>query len=289
MRAFEAAGRLSSIRKAAGELHVTPAAVSRQVKVLESYLGVRLFARGHRAVTLTPIGEQYLVDIAAHFAGIRRATEKVIEARGHKVLKIRAYTTFAMRWLIPRLSSFHAKHREVDVRLTTSLDWVDFDREDIDAAIRLGAGNWPGVQADRLVRNQLVPVCSPALIRQGNRLNMPDSLAKETLLHSLARPDDWASWLKAAGATAVDPYSGLKYESSVLAYQAAIEGHGVAIAQMVLVEEDLAAGRLIAPFEFCLDMGAYTYYLVFPLRKSKSPELTLFRDWLQLQTAGIQE
>ena len=287
IRSFEAAGRLASIRQAASELHVTPAAVSRQVKALENYLGVRLFSRGHRAITLTPVGQQYLSEIAVYFAGIRRATGKVAEARGRKVLKIRAYTTFAMRWLIPRLSSFHATHPDVDVRLTTSLDWIDFNREDIDAAIRLGDGNWRGVHAHRLVRNQLVPVCSPALLKDGHGLDSPRSLTKETLLHSLARADDWANWLKAVGATEVDAYGGLEYESSVLAYQAAIEGHGIAIAQRVLVEEDLAAGRLVAPFDFCLDMGSNTYYLVFPTRKSESPELTFFRDWLQSQTRDI--
>src|SRR5690606_33630468 len=149
MRAFEAAGRLGSIRRAADELHVTPAAVSRQVKALEDYLGVKLFSRGHRAITLTPVGKRYLAEISAHLAAIPQATAKRIASRRRKVLNILAYTTFARRWLIPRLSSFHASHPEVEVRLTTSLDWVDFDREDVDAAIRLGSGTWPGVHADR--------------------------------------------------------------------------------------------------------------------------------------------
>src|SRR5688572_21882573 len=139
-----------------------------------------------------------------------------------------------MRWLIPRLSSFHAAHPNIHVQLTTSLEWVDFDREDIDAAIRLGTGTWPGVHAHRLVRNELLPVCSPAFAARHNGLHKPHHIARETLLHSLARPDDWANWLNAAGVSGADQYAGLKYESSVLAYQAAIEGHGIAIAQKFL-------------------------------------------------------
>ena len=284
MRAFEAAGRLSSIRRAAAELHVTPAAISRQVKVLEAYLGIQLFSRGNRAVTLTPAGQQYLSEISTHVAAIRRATGKLIEARGRRVLHIRAYTTFAMRWLIPRLSSFHSSHPEVEVSLTTSLDWVDFDREHVDAAMRLGTGDWAGVHADRLVANELVPVCSPALVASAAMPLKPDYLRKQVLLHSLARPDDWANWLHAAKVIDLDCYSGLKYESSVLAYQAAIEGHGFAIAQRVLVDSDLQSDRLVAPFDLTLDMGRNTYYLVFPTSRLPSPELTLFRHWLNSQT-----
>jgi DNA-binding transcriptional LysR family regulator len=189
MRAFEAAGRLASIRQAASELHVTPAAVSRQVRLLEEYLGVRLFTSGHRAVTLTPAGRQYLADIRTHLAGIRRATGKLLESRRGKVLNIRAYTTFAMRWLIPRLSSFHSCHPDVEVRLTTSLEGVDFEREEVDAAIRLGCGPWAGLQADRLVPNTLLPVCSPTLVA-GAALPLDASmLSSQTLLHSLARAD----------------------------------------------------------------------------------------------------
>lgn len=134
VRAFEAAGRLMSISRAAMELHVAPAAVSRQVRALEEYLGVRLFTREHRAIRLTSAGELYLKELTTHLAGIRNATANIMETKGRKVLKIRAYTTFAMRWLIPRLSSFHTANPDIDVKLTTSLEWVDFEREDVDAA-----------------------------------------------------------------------------------------------------------------------------------------------------------
>jgi LysR family glycine cleavage system transcriptional activator len=196
-------------------------------------------------------------------------------------LKIRAYTTFAMRWLIPRLSGFHAANPDVEVLLTASLDPVDFRRDDLDGAIRLGDGNWPGTVAHRLVPNILVPVASPKLLRTGPPLRKPADLARHTLLHSIARPDDWAHWLEHAGAIdKVDAHAGMTYETSAFAYAAAAEGHGVAMAQLFLVEEDLASGKLKRPFTRALDMGDYTYYLLTPAQRRESAQMKLFRLWL---------
>lgn len=286
LRTFEAAGRLASITRAADELSVTPAAVSHQIKALEAHLKVRLFTRSHRAIRLTPIGEQYLAEITRHLGGIREATRKIARRRGRKVLNIQAHATFAVRWLIPRLSSFHAANPDVDVRLTTTLPADDVDGVIVDGAIRLGTGSWRGMRAYRLVRNELTPVMSPALFKARRHLVRPSGLSRETLLHALARPDDWAAWLKAAGLAHIDPHGGQKYESSVLAYQAAIEGHGVAIGQKVLVEADLAARRLLAPYDFTLDMGAYTYYFVCPEDAPVSSALETFRTWLAACSSG---
>jgi DNA-binding transcriptional LysR family regulator len=142
LRAFEAAGRLQSIRRAADELLVTPGAVSRQVQRLETYLGVRLFRRDPREIVLTTEGEQYLAGISRQLDGIREETQKLTGRKTVEILRVRAYTTFAMKWLIPRLSSFHATNPTTEVRLTTSNETVDFDRENVDGAIRLGDGNW---------------------------------------------------------------------------------------------------------------------------------------------------
>ena len=168
LRAFEAAGRLKSIRKAAEELSVTAGAVSRQVQILETYLGIPLFRREARAAILTAAGEQYLAEITAHLDGIREATLKLTGVRGRSrdVLKVRAYITFAMKWLIPRLSSFHDANPATEVRITASLEAVDFEHEDVDCAIRLGDGNWPHCEVDKLVANELVPVCSPDYRRE---------------------------------------------------------------------------------------------------------------------------
>jgi len=286
VRAFEAVGRHLSITLAAEELHVTPGAISRQVQALEEFLGTPLLKRGHRQVTLTRHGADFH-RAAAKAVDLLRAAASRMKKAGRKQLKIRAYTTFAMRWLIPRLSGFHAAHPDVEVLLTASLEPVDFRRDDLDGAIRLGDGKWPGVVVHRLVPNLLVPVASPALLKKGPPLRKPADLARHTLLHSIARPDDWAYWLEAAGvADRLDPHSGMTYESSAFAYAAAAEGHGVAIAQLFLVEDDLAAGRLKRPFTRTLDMGEFTYYLLVPAHRPESAQMKLFRQWLLAQLEG---
>ncbi|HYF88041.1 transcriptional regulator GcvA [Azospirillum sp.] len=283
LRAFEAAGRLRSIRKAADELAVTPGAVSRQVQSLESHLGTPLFRREPREIVLTPEGERYLAAITQHFDGIREATRKLTGQTTIEVVRIRAYTTFAVKWLIPRLSSFHADNRTTEVRLTTSVEAVDFERENVDGAIRLGDGAWPGVEVDRLIANELVPLCSPALRRRAGLKKIGD-LAGQTLLHSLVRLDDWRYWLEAAGVEGIDPYAGPKYASSTLAYQAALEGQGIMIAQKALFAEDLRARRLVQPFGPPLDRGEFTYYFIYPRNRMRNPSFRRFREWLLAQT-----
>lgn len=275
-RAFEATGRLLSVSKAADELCVTPAAVSRQVRALESYLGTPLLLRTRGRLELTPAGARYLSDLIPLFATLREATQAVSGSNvGRDTLRIRSPATFAVRWLIPRLASFHQKHKDIDVQVMTSFAPLDFQREDIDAGIQLGDGRWPGMRTLQLVRNELVAVVAPTL-----RLSQRKQLATQTLLHSMARPDDWMLWLRAAGLRNVNPAQGMKYETSLLAYQAAIEGHGVAIAQKALIEKELADGTLVAPLDRVLDREDYTYYFAWPTGKPQSRALRLFRDWL---------
>lgn len=280
VRAFEAVARHLSITLAAQELHVTPGAVSRQVQLLEEFLGLDLLKRGHRQVSLTRKGADYY-RAATKAIDLLRAASGRARTSPRKQLKIRAYTTFAMRWLVPRLSGFHAAHPDVEVLLTASLEPVDFKRDDLDGAIRLGDGRWKGAVAHRLVANILVPVASPKLLKTGPPLRKPADLARHTLLHSIARPDDWASWLEAAGVIdKLDPHSGMTYESSAIAYAAAAEGQGVAIAQLFLVEGDLATGKLKRLFGKSLDMGDFTYYLLTPSHRPESAQMKQFRLWL---------
>jgi LysR family glycine cleavage system transcriptional activator len=281
LRAFEAAARHLSITLAASELHVTPGAVSRQIKTLEDALGIALFKRGHREITLTQRGADYYRAVTRGFDTLRDATRRLKRRRQRNELKIRAYTTFAMRWLIPRLSGFHSAHPDIEVLLKASLEPIDFRKEDIDGAIRLGDGDWPGTNVHRLVDNVIAPVASPALLKSGPKLRKPADLARHTLLHSIARPDDWARWLEAAGvAGQIDAHAGMTYESSVMAYAAAIEGQGVAIAQLFLVASDLAERRLVAPLRRSVDMGDFTYYLLTPKHRDESTSMRAFRLWL---------
>lgn len=285
LRAFEAAGRLQSIRRAADELLVTPGAVSRQVQRLETFLGVRLFRRDPREIVLTSEGEQYLAAITRHLDGIREETQKLTGRKMVEILRVRAYTTFSMKWLIPRLSSFHELNPTTEVRLTTSNETVDFERENVDGAIRLGDGNWPGVEVDRVMKNELLPLCTAAF-QTRHALKEVADLGHVPLLHSFVRPDDWRYWLEAADGQSIDPYAGPKYASSTLAYQATLEGQGVMIAQKALFLDDLRSGRLVAPFDFALDRGDFTYYFIYPRNRLRSPAFRRFRVWL-LEQAEI--
>jgi len=281
IRAFEAAARHMSITLAAEELSVTPGAVSRQIKGLEDALGLQLLRRGHRQIALTRQGSDYYRAVTRALETLREATRRLKRRGQRQPLKIRAYTTFAMRWLIPRLSGFHAAHPGIEVLLKASLDPVDFRKEDIDGAIRLGDGHWTGAHSYRLVDNILAPVASPVLLKAGARLRRPADLAQHTLLHSIARPDDWARWLEAAGAAdKVDARAGMTYESSAMAYAAAVEGQGIAMAQLFLVEKDLADGRLALPFRKTVDMDDYTYYLLTPAHREETAHMRSFRLWL---------
>lgn len=279
LKAFEAAGRLQSIRRAADELCVTAGAVSRQVQSLETFLGVKLFRREPREIVLTADGERYLAAVAEHLDGIRQATEAITGKRTVEVIRVRAYTTFAMKWLIPRLRTFQADDPSVEVRLETSNENVDFDREAIDCAIRLGDEAWAGVERDRIFDNILVPLCSPAFLEQ-NPLDAIEDLSSVRLLHSIVRPDDWRYWLEGTGTTSVDAYAGDKFASSTLAYQATLEGFGIMMAQRELFAEDIRSGRLVQPFPFALDRGDFTYYLIYPRDRLRKPAFRRFRGWI---------
>lgn len=289
VRAFEAVARNMSISLAAAELHVTPGAISRQVQLLESHLNVSLLKRGHRQITLTRQGVDFFRASAKAIDLIRAADLRVRQGRRTQ-LKIRAYTTFAMKWLIPRLSGFQAAHPDVEVLLTTSLEPVDFNRDDLDGAIRLGDGRWPGAKAHRLVANLLTPVASPKLMKRGPPLRKPADLSRHTLLHSIARPEDWAVWLGKVGVIEqMDPHSGMTYESSAIAYAAAVEGQGLAMAQLFLVEPELAAGKLKRPFKHVVDMGDFTYYLITPEARPESAHMKKFRLWLLERLGAVPE
>ncbi|MFT4510071.1 transcriptional regulator GcvA [Caballeronia sp. 15711] len=279
LKAFEAAARHRSLTLAADELHVTQVAISRQVRLLEDHLGEALFVRGHRSITLTPQGERLQRGIAPAFDQIESAIKAVATRNRRDVLSIQAYTTFAQRWLIPLMSRFHDEFPEIEVRLTTSTAPIDFERQSVDAAIRSGPGGWPGLEADFLAPLELMPVASPRLQQQTQPLAKPADLRRHTLLHSLARPDDWTSWLHAAGETRTDGYGGLKFESSALAFEAALQGMGVAIAPRVLVAQWLAEGVLVAPFDVTCRLAS-SYFLVRPAGRPASRALRLFRQYL---------
>lgn len=277
LRAFEAVAKLSSVRKAAAALCVTPAAVSKQVRTLETYLGCALFVREHQRMALTDSGKTYFSKVGAALHEIQRATDEVARQEERHALRIRSYTTLSVYWLIPRLSEFYQLHPEVDIEITTTSRWVDFAVADADAAVRLGEGKWEGMDAYQLMPNILAPVCSPSVAAH---LKAVSDLERCTLLHALARPDDWNYWLSVYGPGVTDPYRGQRYESSVLAYQAAAQGQGVAMAQLELIASELKHANLVLPFRGTLNRGGFTYYLVVPRDRAKIPGLEVLRRWL---------
>jgi LysR family glycine cleavage system transcriptional activator len=287
LRAFEAAGRHVSFTRAAEELHVTPGAISRQIKLLEDSLGVELFERTNRDLRIPEASRAYVAALTEAFEHIEAATKRLLNARRERSLHIHCSMTFTLRWLVPRLPLFHKLYPTREIRLTTSLAPPPvhlLNTGDVDVVIQLGRGDWEGLVSHRLAGSELVPVCSPKLIASGAPLRRASDLKSHTLLHSLARPDDWRYWIAAAGAAGVDASRGLRFESSSLAYQAAMEGLGVAIGQMALVIDDLEAGRLVPAFDFVFQNGT-AYYLTYSPYSAKSHRLVEFRDWIMDQAA----
>ena len=280
LRVFEVVARHLSISRAANELNVTPGAVSRQLTALESFVGVQLFSRKHRALILTEKGREYYQDISKSLSEIQSSTKRLFSGHNQNQLKVRCYTTFSIRWLIPRLSSFLALHPKMEVVLTTSMDPVNFDQEDLDCAIRLGDGAWSDANVTRLVSNIILPVCSPSLL-EGGPIEIPQNFSRYKLLDAIGRPDDWNLWFDSIGLSVkLEDFSRLSYESSALCYLAAIEGHGIAMAQYFLVESELTSGKLICPLPKFLNRESFTYYLLTPLGKNESQQAKDFRTWL---------
>lgn len=281
LRAFEAAARHLSFTTAAAELNVTQTAISHQIKRLEAELGVRLFVRKNRALELTAAGSEYLPGIRAAFNDLRLATDRLRRRDNDRVLTVSTLASLAAKWLLPRLTAFQEAHPGIDVRITTSTELVDFRRGDVDAAIRYGRGDWPGLRADWLMADQIFPVCSPALLQGDRPLLRPEDLADHVLLHtSGASVDDWRLWLTAAGLPVdLSRHSGLTFDLNFMTIQAAIDGHGVAIGRTSYVRDDIAKGRLVAPFKMALPADA-GFYLVSPETRADTPKLTAFRKWL---------
>jgi LysR family glycine cleavage system transcriptional activator len=286
LRAFEAAARLSTLAAAAAELHVTPSAVSHQIRTLEEALDVRLFRRANRRLTLTKDGRALLPGLSD---GFRRLTAAIAELETNQregVLTVSMLSTMAMRWFMPRLPRFQAEHPEIEVRISTTTRAVDLEREDIDMALRHGQGDWPGLKADFLFQVETIPVCSPELPRPDAPLNSPRNLIRHVLLHADTRSEDWRSWLGEAGESGLRPSRELTFDTTDFALAAAIRGLGVAIADRHIVRDDIESGRLIAPFEASMrhDSG---YYLVYPEDREGQPKSIAFRQWLLREVAEM--
>ncbi|KRB93511.1 transcriptional regulator GcvA [Noviherbaspirillum sp. Root189] len=288
LRVFEVVARTENLTTAAEELHVTQSAVSRQIGVLETYLGVELFRRERHGVVLTRLGRAYGERIIPAFSEISAATEQLVKGTSQGALRVRTYTTFAAKWLIPRLPEFHRLHPNVEVRISNAVPDVDFDRDPVDVAIQFGEGQWQRTQCDLLFHDEIEPVCSPGYIEKHLTVDKrPESLLRERLLVSHYRRIDWDDWLSATHMTQYAATAErMNFGTSVLTWQAAINGLGIAIGQNALLAEEFRSGQLTRPFTMPVRRDK-AYYLVRPEMQRESRKVALFRDWLLNEVKDI--
>lgn len=303
LKAFEAAARHLSVKKAAVELNVTPAAVSHQIRTLEEYLNVQLFHRFNRALGLTDAAKACLPKLREGFDSLTQAVDRLRTHTSGGMLTVSAAPSFAARWLMPRLHRFIAAHPEIDVRISArmrrkSVDgkvdvaeratvetWLD----DSDVAILYGHGHYPGLDVHKLLPLTVTPICSPQLLSGEHPLRTPDDLRHHMLLH-----DDtgemydgesfWEVWLRTAGVQGIDPKRGARFSHAVLAFEAAMDAVGVVASMPALAAEDIAAGRLVMPFDLRVPLES-AYYLVCEPHAKTRPAVAAFSDWLIAEAA----
>jgi LysR family glycine cleavage system transcriptional activator len=292
LRAFEASARQLSFTRAAEELFVTQAAVSHQIKALEEYLGIKLFMRKNRALLLTEEGQSYYLDIKDIFNSLHEATEKLL-ARGAKgAITVSSQASFAIQWLVPKLTTFNALHPDIDVRIKAVDHAENSLTEDVDVAIYYGRGNWPNIHADKLHTEYLIPVCSPLLLQENTVSNKPplltlDDLQYHTLLHDTSRKG-WKRWFKQIGVKGGNVNHGPIFSHSAMVVQAALHGQGVALAYSVLAKPDIDSGRLVCPFNDVL-VSKNSYFVVCRENQKDIGKIEAFRAWLLDMVAAEQE
>lgn len=292
IRAFEAAGRHLSFSKAANELNVSAAAISQQVRNLEDTLGVPLFRRLTRAVMLTDAGQVALPQLSDGLDLLEAGIAKIKAYESGGVLTVSAAPSFAAKWLVRRLPRFQAQYPDIRIRVDPTLGLVDFGRENVDIAIRFGHGTYPDLRSDLLVQEQTTPVCSPALLGGAHPLLVPDNIRHHNLLHcdwgySDGEQPDWVMWLKLAAVEGIDTTRGLTFTTEALALEAAVEGQGVALGNRKIITSDVAAGRLVVPFELDLETG-FGFYVVCPEATADVFKNAAFREWL-LEEANSED
>lgn len=276
LQIFETVARHRSFTRAAEHLCLTQGAISRQILTLEEYFGFPLFKRGARGLTLTAEGDVLLPVVREGFARIEEVSLRLTRQRTDLALKV---PTCVMRWMLPRIMRFQSEHPELQLQITTTWQHdVDFQVESFDAAIIYGSSPGADVHAVPLFNEQLTPVCSPDLLSE-RPLAAAADLAHHALLHPTRDHRDWKLWLDRAGASDIDATLGPTFETLDLATNAAMQGFGVAISDRTLVSEDVAARRLVMPFDTVLETGS-RYYFVYPDCVANQPKVKLFSEWI---------
>lgn len=277
LRVFDAVHRAKGVSRAAQLLHVTPGAVSQQIKLLEVGLGVQLFQRSGREIELTAVGERLAHRVSDAFDRLHDALDDLADNQREKRLRLKVTPSLAVRWLLPRLHGFYAHHPDIALEIATIAMADDLRLEGADCAIRHGMGEWADVELDHLFDDEFLPVCAPGLAGQ---LQAPRDLLQANLLHSMLRPHAWPLWFSSAGLANPPHLRGITLANAALCYQAAADSLGVAMAQRAYVEEDLRMGRLVVAADHIArtELG---YYLVCDPLKATAAPVRLFRDWIR--------
>lgn len=289
LKAFDASARHLSFTRAAAELNVTPAAVSHQIKELEEMIGATLFQRTSRHMQLTRQGQILRPAVADALENLTRALQKIRQSDNPKQIRVTASPSIAAKWLVPRLDRFLETVPGADVRIDVSSSVLDFDRDDVDVAIRFGDGVYPGLTVDKLFHDIVFPVCSPELMKGRRPLKEPRDLLNFTLIHldyeaQGAVWPNWRMWMLAAGVKDFNDSRGLHFSQTSLAVQAAIDGHGVALGDSTLVADDIAEGRLVRPFKLSLKSPTqFAYHLITRKDGAERPMVKAFRDWIMAE------
>ncbi len=284
LRAFHVSARCLSFTRAAQELNVTQGAVSHQVKGLEDLLGIKLFLRIRQRLQLTEQGKGYLPFVREALDVLHAGNDYLASSQQSGVLTVSVSPNFAAKWLVHRLGDFIAGHPDIELRISASLQHVDFSRSDIDMSVRHGEGNWPGLEVTQLCPELIYPVCSPAFIERYGCPIDPSDLSGLPLLHDRSR-QDWPMWFAAAGVNQAKVPSGPQFDQTSMVIDAAVEGHGIALARSALAARDLMAGRLVRLFDVALP-APFAYYIVCPKAAAKTAKISQFRDWLLKEAQG---
>ena len=289
---FEAAARLQSFTKAAQELNVTHSAISHQIKALEEWLGQPLFERKTRQVRLTEAGKRFVGPVKGAFDQLGEAAAEIARSGKDRPLTLTALPSLSAKWLVPRLSDFQRKHPEIQVRISATSTVETIGARDIDIGIRFGRGEWPGLEAELLAPNIVFPVCSPSLLTPDKPINEPRDVLKYPLLTDSdwmrSGYNEWSDWLTAAGVGDSKVQSNLSLNFSNLLVQAAIDGLGIAMGNVITAGDDLKHGRLVKPVDFSVDLHT-AYWVVYAKGALHQPNIRAFRDWVMDQAHGHAE
>ena len=291
LRGFEAAARHLNFSRAAEELHVTPSAVSHQMKDLEERLGCALFLRTAKSLALTEAGGVLLSGVQSAFGALSRAMDELRALTHTPVLTVSVPPSVAMKWLVPRLDNFRRQYPDIDVRISADRTLPDLTSGDVDIAVHSGDGAYPGLVSELLVPNSVAPMCSPKFLSGEDPLRKPEDLSRFTLLHDNGGDEfgnpayDWGSWLDAHGVSSVDATLGLQFNTSADVLNAAVAGAGVAIGKTALAVDDLKSGRLVCLFDSVTPEEA-AYHIVYAEHAARLPKVAAFREWLFREFAG---